>query len=116
MEGAAKSVFLNLSLKSGTAKVSLTQPVVLYSKDVNSQSLLPFQISDKSLNALEYVQIRGAKYNDWYAIVPWADSLFSIMQIPDSKPKTGRITLELFFEGNTTQKPNATVSVLVTIR
>lgn len=116
VEGGAKAAVVNLNLRSGSAKVRLTQPAVLYAKDVNSQSLLTFQISDKSLNALEHVQIRGAKQNERFAIVPWAGSQFSIIQVPGSTPKSSRITLELFFEGNTTQKPNAIVTASVTIR
>lgn len=116
VEGGAKAAVLNLNLRSGSAKVRLTQPAVLYAKDVNSHSLLTFQILDKSLNVLEHVQIRGAKQNEQFAIVPWAGSQFSIIQVPGSTSKSSRITLELFFEGNTSQKPNAIVTASVTIR
>ena len=115
VQGAAKPALVNLTLKSGTAKVTAA-PAVLYSKDANSLAILQFTSPDGTLNTLHSVELKDAKQRANYAILDFGNGQFALVPQPGAALKSGNVALNLFFTGNTTGKPNATVNVKVEIR
>lgn len=115
VQGAAKPALVNLTLKSGTAKVTAA-PAVLYSKDANSLAILQFTSPDGTLNTLHSVELKDAKQRANYAILDFGNGQFALVPRPGAALKSGNVALNLFFTGNTTGKPNATVNVKVEIR
>lgn len=110
-----KTATVALRIQSGSAKASV-QPVTLYAEDTASQGQLRFTLTDTTLNSLERVQIKGSKHQAQFQVLPWGAGQFALAQIPGVQAKSAKVTLELFFRGNTTNKPNATVTLPVTIR
>lgn len=115
VQGTAKPALVNLTLKSGTAKVTAA-PAVLYSKDANSLAILQFTSPDGTLNTLHSVELKDAKQRANYAILDFGNGQFALVPQPGAALKSGNVALNLFFTGNTTGKPNATVNVKVEIR
>lgn len=115
VQGAAKPAQVNLTLKSGTAKMTAA-PAVLYSKDANSLAILQFTSPDGTLNTLHSVELKDAKQRANYAILDFGNGQFALVPQPGAALKSGNVALNLFFTGNTTGKPNATVNVKVEIR
>lgn len=111
----SKAATVALTVKSGTAKASC-RAVTLYKKDSNSQAVLVFTLSDTTLNPLEWVEIKGAKQQSQFEILPWSEGQFAIALTPDAPSKTTKLTLQLFFQGNPTNTANASAPLTVTIR
>ena len=111
VQGAQKPALVNLTLKSGGAKVTAA-PVVLYAKDANTRAELKFANQETGLNPIFRVEVRSGEYT----IENLSYGGFAIHPIPGKTLKSGKVSLNLFFEGNTTAKPNATVNLSVEIR
>ncbi len=111
VQGAQKPALVNLTLKSGTAKMTAA-PVVLYAKDANTRAELKFTSQEMGLNSIARVEARSADY----AIENLSYGGFAIRPVPGRTLKSGKVSVNLFFEGNTTAKPNATVTIPVEIR
>ena len=111
VQGAQKPALVNLTLKSGTAKVTAA-PVVLYAKDANTRAELKFANQEAGLNPISRAEARSGEYT----IENLNHGGFAIRPIPGKTLKSGKVSLNLFFEGNTTTKPNATVNLSVEIR
>ena len=114
-EGMEKPAYVNLPVKSGTAKVTAA-PVCLYTKDANHRAELTFMSSDRTLNAVARVELKDAKLKASYEVLDLGDGQFALRLRPGAKAKNGTVTVNLFFEGNNGKKPNATASVKVEIR
>lgn len=114
-EGMEKPTYVNLPVKSGTAKVTAA-PVCLYTKDANHRAELTFMSSDRTLNAVARVELKDAKLKASYEVLDLGDGQFALRLRPGAKAKNGTVTVNLFFEGNNGKKPNATASVKVEIR
>lgn len=114
-EGMEKPAYVNLAVKSGTAKVTAA-PVRLYTKDANHRAELTFTSSDRTLNAVARVELKDAKLKASYEVLDLGDGQFALRLRPGAKAKNGTVTVNLFFEGNNGKKPNATASVKVEIR
>ena len=114
-EGMEKPAYVNLAVKSGTAKVTAA-PVRLYTKDTNHRAELTFMSSDRTLNAVARVELKDAKLKASYEVLDLGDGQFALRLRPGAKAKNGTVTVNLFFEGNNGKKPNATASVKVEIR
>lgn len=114
-EGMEKPAYVNLPVKSGTAKVTAA-PVCLYTKDANHRAELTFMSSDRTLNAVARVELKDAKLKASYEVLDLGDGQFALRLWPGAKAKNGTVTVNLFFEGNNGKKPNATASVKVEIR
>lgn len=114
-EGMEKPAYVNLAVKSGTAKVTAA-PVRLYTKDANHRAELTFMSSDRTLNAVARVELKDAKLKASYEVLDLGDGQFALRLRPGAKAKNGTVTVNLFFEGNNGKKPNATASVKVEIR
>lgn len=111
VQGAQKPALVNLTLKSGGAKVTAA-PVVLYAKDANTRAELKFVNPEAGLSPISRVEARSGEYT----IENLSHGGFAIRPIPGKTLKSGKVSLNLFFEGNTTAKPNATVNLSVEIR
>ena len=111
VQGAQKPALVNLTLKSGTAKMTAA-PVVLYAKDANTRAELKFANQEAGLNPISRAEARSGEYT----IENLSHGGFAIRPIPGKTLKSGKVSLNLFFEGNTTTKPNATVNLSVEIR
>lgn len=111
VQGAQKPALVNLTLKSGTAKVTAA-PVVLYAKDANTRAELKFANQEAGLNPISRAEARSGEYT----IENLSHGGFAIRPTPGKTLKSGKVSLNLFFEGNTTTKPNATVNLSVEIR
>ena len=114
-EGMEKPAYVNLAVKSGTAKVTAA-PVRLYTKDTNHRAELTFMSSDRTLNAVAWVELKDAKLKASYEVLDLGDGQFALRLRPGAKAKNGTVTVNIFFEGNNGKKPNATASVKVEIR
>lgn len=114
-EGMEKPAYVNLPVKSGTAKVTAA-PVCLYTKDANHRAELTFMSSDRTLNAVARVELKDAKLKTSYEVLDLGGGQFALRLRPGAKAKNGTVTVNLFFEGNNGKKPNATASVKVEIR
>lgn len=114
-EGMEKPTYVNLPVKSGTAKVTAAS-VCLYTKDANHRAELTFMSSDRTLNAVARVELKDAKLKASYEVLDLGDGQFALRLRPSAKAKNGTVTVNLFFEGNNGKKPNATASVKVEIR
>ena len=111
VQGAQRPALVNLTLKSGTAKMTAA-PVVLYAKDANTRAELKFTSQETGLNSIARVEARSAEYT----IENLSYGGFAIRPVPGRTLKSGKVSVNLFFEGNTTAKPNATVTIPVEIR
>ena len=111
VQGAQKPALVNLTLKSGTAKMTAA-PVVLYAKDANTRAELKFTSQETGLNSIARVEARSGEYT----IENLSYGGFAIRPVPGRTLKSGKVSVNLFFEGNTTAKPNATVTIPVEIR
>lgn len=114
-EGMEKPAYVNLTVKSGTAKVTAA-PVRLYTKDANHRAELTFMSSDRTLNAVARVELKDAKLKTSYEVLDLGDGQFALRLRPGAKAKNGTVTVNIFFEGDNGKKPNATASVKVEIR
>ena len=114
-EGMEKPAYVNLPVKSGTAKVTAA-PVCLYTKDANHRAELTFMSSDRTLNVVARVELKDAKLKISYEVLDLGGGQFALRLRPGAKAKNGTVTVNLFFEGNNGKKPNATASVKVEIR
>ena len=86
--------------------------MVLYAKDANTRAELKFANQEAGLNPISRAEARSGEYT----IENLSHSGFAIRPIPGKVLKSGKVSLNLFFEGNTTTKPNATVNLSVEIR
>ena len=111
VQGAQKPALVNVKLKSGAAKVTAAS-VVLYAKDANTRAELKFTSQETGLNPIARVEARSAEYT----IENLSYGGFAIRPAPGKALRSGKVALNLFFEGNTTAKPNATVTIPVEIR
>lgn len=114
-EGMSKPAYVNLAVKSGTAKFTV-DPVALYVNDIHDQALLRFTTKDQTLNAVERVELKDAKLAKTYEVVDLGSGQFALELIPGAVAKSGTVALNVFLKGSTGTKPTATVSVKVKIR
>ncbi len=116
-----------LKLGMGSAKLSLT-PVegTLLTMDRNSRTEFSFARSDSALNAVARVRIKDAKYRELFQVNDYGNGRYALGFLDgkvDNSLLFGKtsfsIPLEVFLEGNTTDKANTTVNLklrLVTCR
>ena len=114
----------NLSIKKGSAKVSATpSTVTLYARDRFSQATIDLKATDSKLTAIKEVAIsETAKSPSPFHLFSVGGNTYAIGFKNNELPKgfkagqTKTVKLNVFFEGNLTGKPDATVSVKVQIK
>ena len=115
----SKSAYIALAVKTGAAKVTLSNPATLYRSDRFSRASFTITAADKTLNPAATVKIKDPKLAALYEIYSYGNGEFAIgFKDNTVKPGTGSksITLEMFLDGNATNKPNATATLKLTIK
>ena len=115
-----KSAMISLSVKMGTAKLTVkTSGTTLFGKDRNDRALVWFEAKDAALNAVSKVEIKDAKYQDKFEVIDYGNGQFAIGfrgGVPESLiGKTVTLNLNIFIEGNQTEKANTPAKVKLTI-
>ena len=115
-----KSSMISLSVKMGTAKLTVkTSGTTLFGKDRNDRALVWFEAKNAALNEVSKVEIKDAKYQDKFEVIDYGNGQFAIGfrgGVPESLiGKTVTLNLNIFIEGNQTEKANTTAKVKLTI-
>lgn len=108
----------NLSIKMGSARVTAQVKGTLFAEDRNSRVTLTFSSSDEALKDVARIEIKDAKNAELFEIFDYGNGRFGIgfksgKPVRSAKPIT--LTLNIFLEGNTTAKPNATGKLKISI-
>lgn len=108
----------NLSIKMGSAKVTAQVKGTLFAEDRSSRVTLTFSSSDEALKDVARIEIKDAKNADIFEIFDYGNGRFAIgfkngQPVRSAKPIT--LSLNIFLEGNTTAKPNATGKLKISI-
>lgn len=115
----SKEGYLVLPVKSGSAKVTQGADAVLYKKDRNSRADIVFNITDETLNPIADVRIKDAKMAALYELYDYGNGQYGIGfkdNTVASGVKSGSVALEIYFDGNASGKPNATLSLKLQIK
>ena len=107
-----------LTVKQGSIKVAQsTKTVTLYRKDRFSEGYVTLSVADQTVMPVAKVELKDAE-KSFFDLYQLADGSYAI-GFKDNriapKAKNGSVKLNVWLEGNTTAKPNATVSVSVKI-
>lgn len=116
-DGIGTTSSMVLPVKSASARVT-AGTAVLYKNDKNCRANLAFGIADKNLNRISKVRIKDAKMEALYEIHDYGNGQFAIGfkdGVVAPGVKTGNVALEIFFDGNDSIKPNASVNIKVQI-
>ena len=127
-EEIIKSSQISLSVKMGSTKLAIrSSDTTLFAKDRNDRALVWFEGTDATLNGIEKLEIKDAKYKDAFEIIDYRDGTFAIgfkdgklhkeIEKLIEKKASAAITLNLnvFIEGNESTKVNTTAKVKLTI-
>ena len=114
----AESKAAKLTLKMGAAKVTAETDGTLFSQDKHSRINVSFTSTDAALNDVARIEIKDAKYRDLFEIYDYGNGQFAIgfkdgKVVESTKPIT--LNLNVFVDGNTGTKPNATVKLKFSI-
>lgn len=117
-DGGAQPAYCNLTVKSGTAKAAVTGTPVLYKSDRFSRSSFRINVTDKTVNPIAKVEIKDTKLAALYEIHDYGNGEFAIgfRNNTVGAVKSASIPLNVFFEGNGSAKPNATLTLKLQIR
>ncbi len=111
--------FATLPVKYGKVSVKTSGTPVLYKKDRFSRGNVSLIIADNTLNPLERVEFKDAKQAALYEVYYYGNGSLAIGfregSVQNVKYPTS-VSLNLFFTGNSTQKPNAAITVKIQIR
>jgi hypothetical protein len=102
----------------GSARVTAQVEGTLFAEDRNSRVTLTFSSSDEALKDVARIEIKDAKNAELFEIFDYGNGRFAIgfkngQPVRSAKPIT--LTLNIFLEGNTTAKPNATGKLKISI-
>ena len=124
VEGIGLAKPLALSVKMGTAKVTQSaKSVTLLKTDRNSQATVKLSVADETLSAIDWARTETA------FAAQNAGKAFSFKHLGNGEcaigytdnelptaPKAGTVKIPVFFTGNLSTKPNATLSVSVKLK
>ncbi|MGM9660342.1 MAG: leucine-rich repeat domain-containing protein, partial [Faecousia sp.] len=116
-DGGTQPAYANLTVKSGTAKATLSNTAVLYKSDRFSRSAFRITVTDQTVNSIERVEIKDTKLAALYKIYDYGNGEFAIgfQNNTVGTVKSVSITLNVFFEGNGSVKPNTTATLKLSI-
>lgn len=116
---------IDLKVKMGSVRLTAkTSGTTMFAKDKYDRALVWFETADTTLNDVVKVEIRDAKYKEMFEIIPYGNGQFAIGYKDNAvhssligKKATTAVTLNLnvFLEGNGTEKANTTAKVTLTI-
>lgn len=115
-EVASKAAKLNIRM--GSAKLTAETEGSLFTQDKNSRVSLSFTSADETLNSVAKVEFKDAKQAELFEIFDYGNGEFAIgfkngKSVQSTKPIT--VTLNVYLDGNTSAKPNATVKLKLSI-
>lgn len=109
----------------GSAKLTLVaEDTTLFAQDKNDRVEFRFDAEEAALNEVERVEIKDAKYQDLFALYEYGNGEFAIgykdveaanALIGEKASKTETVTLNIFLEGNQSEKANTTVKLMLTV-
>ena len=107
-----------LSIKMGSAKLSIGTDGTLFSQDKHSRVNLAFVTPDSTLNGVARVEIKDARQAETFEILDYGNGDFAIgfrdgRTVQSAKPIT--LTLNIYLKGNTSAKPNASFKLKLSI-
>lgn len=114
-----KKATVSLSVKSGEAKVSLSGTPVLYRSDRNSRGDFRLTVKDTGLNPLTRVTFKEAPHQALFTLYEYGGGNYALGfrdNTVQNKTYPTCVVLNLFFDGNTSTKPNATVTLKPQVR
>ena len=116
-----RSPKVSIKLTMGSSKLTVKEGSVdLFAKDKNDRAIFHLTSKDADLNTAERVQIKDAKYQDLFEIYTYGNGEFAI-GFKNGKVsskltgKTTTVTLNVWVEGNQTEKVNTTVKLKLNI-
>lgn len=102
-KGGANPAYVNLAVKSGTAKVAVSGTPVLYKADRFSRGTFRLTTADKALNPIVKAEIKDAKYQGIFEVYSYGSGEFAIgfkgNKVPDGKLPTS-VVLNVYVDGN----------------
>jgi hypothetical protein len=121
----AESPLVSITVKTGTAKMKATGTPTLYLKDKNSRGKFTLTSDDLTLNAIKDlkdggVEIKDQKYK-MFELYDYGNGQYAIgfkdntVTAAAAKLKIVSIPINIRHKGNNTAKPDATVTLKVTI-
>ena len=117
-QGGANPAYVNLAVKSGTAKVAVSGTPVLYKADRFSRGTFRLTTADKALNPIVKAEIKDAKYQGIFEVYSYGSGEFAIgfkgNKVPDGKLPTS-VVLNVYVDGNPA-KSVASVALKLQVR
>ena len=117
-KGGANPAYVNLAVKSGTAKVAVSGTPVLYKADRFSRGTFRLTTADKALNPIVKAEIKDAKYQGIFEVYSYGSGEFAIgfkgNKVPDGKLPTS-VVLNVYVDGNPA-KSVASVALKLQVR
>ena len=117
-KGGANPTYVNLAVKSGTAKVAVSGTPVLYKADRFSRGTFRLTTADKALNPIVKAEIKDAKYQGIFEVYSYGSGEFAIgfkgNKVPDGKLPTS-VVLNVYVDGNPA-KSVASVALKLQVR
>ena len=119
-----KSKQVDLKLKMGSTKlVTQSSDTTLFAKDKNDRALVWFESKDATLNEVAKVEFKDAKQAQMFGLIGYGNGVYAIAfengvdssLVGKSATKTVTVTLNVFIEGNPTEKANTTAKVKLTV-
>ena len=114
----ANPAYVNLSIKSGTARIAVSGAPVLYKADRYSRGAFRLTTTDKTLNPIVRTEIRDVKYRNLFEIHSYGNGEFAI-GFKDNLVPTGRfpssVVLNVYADGNSTRSV-ASVTLKLQVR
>jgi len=121
VEHAAQSEKTSISVKMGSAKVSMeTSGTTLFARDKNDRAELVFTSTDETLNRVERISLKESKYRKVFEIIEYGNGEFAIgfkdgkvdsSLMGKSSSKSITLNLKVYLEGNDTDTANATMKL-----
>ncbi|MGM9585238.1 MAG: Ig-like domain-containing protein [Faecousia sp.] len=116
--GGNTPAYVNLAVKSGTAKVAVSGTPVLYKADRFSRDTFRLTAADKTLNSIVKAAIKDAKYQGIFEVYSYGNGEFAIgfkgNKVPNGKLPSS-VVLNVYADGNLA-KSVASVTLKVQIQ
>ncbi len=115
------SPLVSITVKTGSAKMKVTGTPTLYLKDKNSRGKFTLTSDDLTLNDIDRVVIKDAKNLAMFELYDYGNRQYAIgfkgntVTAAAAKLKSASIPINIWHTGNNTNKPDATVTLKVTI-
>ena len=111
-----RSKAISLTVKMGNAKLTLAAgDTTLFAGDKQDRAEFEILTGDPTLNGIARIEIKEKKYQGKVQLHSYSDGTFAL-SAPGLTAKTATVTLNIFLEGNETEKPNASLKLKITLQ